>query len=195
MRFIYLGIPLALLFISGCQYTAPDYGEASQDHVDTKDFLETTTDLITWSGVVSSIDEDFNLHLETSAPDIPHKEIALAAIEMPIVKDHLLSKEVQQLLSDLLVAKTVRIEMDLKNLNDTDIPRAYVYIDDMLVQDLLVRSGLVFLDGENTIYTSQLMKLQEEATEQLKGIWANRELSESILTGIKENLDEIIKSN
>ncbi len=198
MRPFLFGIPLALLFISGCQYTAPDYGETVQKKaVTTETTKTTTTDIISWSGVVSSIDDDLNLHLETAAPDIPHKEIALAAIEMPLVKDHLLSKEVQQFLTDLLVAKTVRIELDLKDIKNNEIPQAFIYIDDMRVQDILVRSGLAFINGENTLYTPHLIKLQEEAINQFEDIWTNQSpgLSDSLLKEIEGNLFEIIESS
>ncbi|QPA61355.1 thermonuclease family protein [Lysinibacillus sphaericus] len=195
------GITIAIiLLLSGCQYNTPDYGEAAKNNTDTEaeDGIETTTtEIISWNGVVTSIDEDLKIHLETTTPEFPHKEIALAAIELPIVRDHVLSREVQQILTDLLVAETVRIEVDLKDPKNTDIPHAYIYIDDMRVQDLLVRSGLAFLDGDNTMYTSHLMTLQEEAIDQLKGIWANKSssLSDSILTGIKENMVDIIESS
>ncbi|KGA83680.1 hypothetical protein KQ41_06465 [Lysinibacillus fusiformis] len=197
MRSILFVITLALLFISGCQYTVPDYGEtAHKNPVENATTETTTTDLISWSGVVSSIDDDLNLHLETAAPDIPHKEIALAAIEVPLVKDHLLSKEVQQFLTDLLVAKTVRIELDLKDIKNNEIPQAFIYIDDMRVQDILVRSGLAFINGDNTLYTSHLIKLQEEAIKQFEDIWTNQSpgLSDALLKGIEENLFETIES-
>ncbi|UXJ71364.1 thermonuclease family protein [Lysinibacillus fusiformis] len=197
MRSIPFVISLALLFISGCQYTVPEYGETAHNNPVENATTETiTTDLISWSGVVSSIDDDLNLHLETAAPDIPHKEIALAAIEVPLVKDHLLSKEVQQFLTDLLVAKTVRIELDLKDIKNNEIPKAFIYIDDMRVQDILVRSGLAFINGENTLYTSHLIKLQEEAIKQFEDIWTNQSpgLSDALLKGLEENLFETIES-
>lgn len=165
---------LTILILSGCQYNAPDYLDMkSSPQQDVTVQHPEKNQLLSWNGVVASIDDDLKLHIESTAPNIPYNEVALAAIDIPIIGDKLLTSEVQEILEEILLTKNVRLEIDLKSVNGQEVPEAYIYLDDVRIQDLLIRSGIVLVDTTDELYAAHFADLQEEASVHLNGIWAN----------------------
>ncbi len=79
----------------------------------------------------------------------------------------------------LVEGKTVRLELDVRERDRRRRLLAYVYVGDMMVNEELVRLGYaqVMTIPPNVAYQSRFLKLQREAREAARGLWAQPQCS------------------
>jgi len=75
---------------------------------------------------------------------------------------------------DLVAGKTVRLEFDERKYDKYGRLLAYVYCDDVFVNAELIRQGhgSVMIVSPNTRYAEDLLKMEGEAREAKRGLWA-----------------------
>lgn len=84
--------------------------------------------------------------------------------------------EARKYLQDLVEGKTVRLEYDRERFDKYRRVLAFVWIDDTLVNEELVRAGLakaLTRFGYSTIKKKRLKAAEKEAREKQRGIWTN----------------------
>jgi micrococcal nuclease len=80
-------------------------------------------------------------------------------------------------LSTLIYNKTVRIETDIKRMDQYKRLLAYVFVDDtVFVNAELVKQGLAMIETHppNVKYADYFYQLQQEARKQKRGMWRDR---------------------
>jgi micrococcal nuclease len=79
------------------------------------------------------------------------------------------------LLKQLVVGRTVWLQLDRRRLDDQDRYLAYVFVDDLLVNEALVRAGLARVatyPGDSTSMLRRLQRAEREARRQRRGFWS-----------------------
>jgi endonuclease YncB( thermonuclease family) len=83
----------------------------------------------------------------------------------------------RRLTESLVAGKSVRLRFDRRRADDDGCPLAYVYQDDHLVNEELVRAGLArvaTMPGDSEPIARRLRTAEREAREQQCGIWSRR---------------------
>ena len=84
------------------------------------------------------------------------------------------SSKARQFNKDLVEGKTVRLEFDEQKYDKYGRLLAYIYCDDVFVNAELIRQGYgsVVIVSPNTKYAEHFLKLESEAREAKRGLWA-----------------------
>jgi micrococcal nuclease len=82
--------------------------------------------------------------------------------------------EARQFNKDMVAGKTVRLEFDEQRYDKYGRLLAYVYCDDVFVNAELIRQGYgsVMIISPNTRHAEHFLKLESEAREAKRGLWA-----------------------
>ncbi|HSE84440.1 MAG TPA: thermonuclease family protein, partial [Thermodesulfobacteriota bacterium] len=104
-----------------------------------------------------------------------------------------LSEEAKNLNRNLVNGKTVRLEFDKEKYDDYGRMLAYVFVDNIFVNEEIVRRGLakVLVIKPNDRYANEIYEAQDQAKRERRGIWGN-------LSGLKspsENTKYLIKTS
>lgn len=85
------------------------------------------------------------------------------------------SDEAKNLNENLVVGKKIRLEFDKERYDPYGRTLAYVFVDDVLVNEELVRKGFAraYIINPNDKYADRIIKAQEEAKLGRKGIWGD----------------------
>ncbi len=85
------------------------------------------------------------------------------------------SRAARDFADSILSGRTVRIEHDRLHRDHYDRILGYVFIDDVLFNEMLIRRGLagVYLFKENKRYSRRFIDAQKEARREKLGIWAH----------------------
>ena len=74
------------------------------------------------------------------------------------------------------LGRTVRIQLDRRRINDEGMLQAYVWVEDLLLNEELVRLGLATDDthpSDSGPIVRRIKKAEQEARKQLRGVWAD----------------------
>lgn len=101
------------------------------------------------------------------------EEVVKAGPAAKAKQEECFAKEATEENRKLVEGKTVRLVKDVSELDKYGRLLRYVYIDDVFVNDVLVRSGHARVMGipPDTAYYVQLKQAQEEARVQARGLW------------------------
>lgn len=104
------------------------------------------------------------LSIDTPESVHPTKDVEPYGIEA--------SNRVKQLLDD---ASVIRLEYEDVVLDYYDRTLAWIFIDDQLLQEILVEEGLAIVayEDDSYKYTKRLYKAQERAKKSMLNIWSN----------------------
>jgi len=94
----------------------------------------------------------------------------------PYKKVQYFGKEASVFNTKLVEGKKIRLEYDVEKRDKYGRLLAYVYIDDIFVNAELVKQGYarVMTIRPNTRYAEYFKKLQDQAKEEKKGLWAKK---------------------
>jgi micrococcal nuclease len=98
------------------------------------------------------------------------QQIKLAGADAPEFPQGCLSDQAKEKLEQLLLAKKARMEIITKDNLDRRI--AYVFLNEIFIDEILVEEGLAQAKTNNSPYDAQLLSAQEEAQKLAKGIWS-----------------------
>ena len=85
-------------------------------------------------------------------------------------------KEAAEKNRELVEGKLVRLEKDVQDKDEYGRLLRYVYVDDMMVNAELVRSGYAYsyTYPPNVKYQTLFLQLEREAREEKRGLWGNQ---------------------
>jgi endonuclease YncB( thermonuclease family) len=126
---------------------------------------ENETNHSTTSGQVKTIIDGNTFDLTTN------ERIKLAGADAPEITNGCLGEEAKQKLQGLVKDKKVRLEIIDKDNLDRQI--AYVFLDETLVDEIMVEAGLAQAESNNSSWDPQLLSAQEEAQKLALGIWSS----------------------
>ncbi len=116
------------------------------------------------SGQVKRIVDGDTFELATN------EQVKLAGADAPELPQGCLADQAKQKLTQLLENKKVRLEIIAKDSFGRQI--AYVFLDESLIDEIIVEAGLAQVESNNSAYDPQLLSSQEEAQKLGKGIWS-----------------------
>ena len=102
------------------------------------------------------------------------------------------AKEINE---ELVLGKKVRLETDENEMDRFGRILAYVYLDDLFVNQYLLAQGAAIyqLDTVNLKHTETLVEAANQAHEQKKGLWQECALDPEVGCLVKGNLDKLDK--
>jgi len=108
-----------------------------------------------------------------SNPNMPIQRVRLLGISAPLKEQPPWGDRARERLSDLVKEKKVILEFDVENKDKSDRLLAYIWIDNLLVNQYLVSEGLAIADSyaPNTKYDERISQAQSRARLQELGIW------------------------
>jgi micrococcal nuclease len=128
--------------------------------------------------------------------DISSTNVRYLGIDSPEVQSldgpgDLLSDEARRINKNLVDGKKIRLEFDKERFDPYGRTLAYVFVDDIFVNEQILRSGLAkaLIIQPNDKYEKRLLKAEKEAKDLRKGIWGDL----SRLTFPEGNSDFVIK--
>lgn len=106
-------------------------------------------------------------------PNVPVQRIRLIGISAPLKEQSPWGDRARQRLSDLVKEQKVTLEFDLEQKDKSDRLLAYIWKDNLLVNQYLVSEGLAIADSypPNVKYDAQISRSQSKARLQELGIW------------------------
>jgi len=98
--------------------------------------------------------------------------IRLAGVNAPEYPQGCLAQESKDRLENLILDQAV----DLKEIGKDNFGRtvAYVFLDDVLIDKVLVQEGLAQAQSNSDLYDPEILSAQEDAQKILKGIWSSQ---------------------
>jgi micrococcal nuclease len=86
-----------------------------------------------------------------------------------------LSDEARRINKNLVEGKKVRLEFDKERFDPYGRTLAYVFVDDIFVNEQILRSGLAkaLIIRPNDRYAERLLKAEKEAKERRRGLWGD----------------------
>ncbi len=104
------------------------------------------------------------------------KEMALIGVKAPEKNESYFKESVDKLKS-LVVGKNMTLYHDVKDMNSYGRYSRYVFVDDVFVNEVMIRSGLAKFVSEapNTEYDNILYEAQVDAVTKLLCLWKNLE--------------------
>jgi micrococcal nuclease len=128
--------------------------------------------------------------------DISSTNVRYLGIDSPEVKSldgpgDPLSDEARRINKNLVDGKKIRLEFDKERFDPYGRTLAYVFVDDIFVNEQLLRSGLAkaLLIKPNDRYAERLLRAEKAAKDLRRGIWGDL----SSLTSPEGNSDFVIK--
>ena len=111
------------------------------------------------------------------------------------VADECFAIKAKEINEKLVLGKKVRLEMDENEMDRFGRILAYVYLDDLFVNQYLLAQGAAIyqLDTVNLRHTETLVEAADQAHEQKKGIWQKCAPDPEIGCLVKGNLDRLDK--
>jgi len=100
------------------------------------------------------------------------QRIRLAGADAPEYPKGCLSQEAKQRLQELILGKTVRLEAVEKDSFNRQI--AYVFLDDIMVDKIIVEEGLAQASTNNPKYDPKILSSADQAKQLKKGIWSDK---------------------
>lgn len=100
------------------------------------------------------------------------QRVRLAGANTPEYPKGCLSHEAKDRLEELILDKTVELEEVGKDNFGRQI--AYVFLDDVLIDKVLVQEGLAQAQSNNPLYDPEILSSQDQAQKIKKGIWSNQ---------------------
>lgn len=97
--------------------------------------------------------------------------IRLAGINAPEYPTGCLSLAAKKRLEELVLGKTIRLEMVKKD--NFGRVTAFVFLDNVLINNLLVKEGLAKVTDDNLDYSPSLVKAEQEAKTVKNGLWSS----------------------
>ncbi len=118
------------------------------------------------------------------APGVGRREIRLRllGIDCPesVKPDHPVepwAREAEKFTGKFVAGGSVRLRFDKRRLDQYDRYLAYVFVDDRMLNEELVRAGLATVStfpGDSDSMTRRLRAAENEAKEQSRGVWSGR---------------------
>ena len=104
-----------------------------------------------------------------------------------------LAEEAREFNQRLVEGKRVRLEYDEEHIDRYQRELAYIYVGDLFVNAELIRSGYarVVLHPPNLKYSTLFLRLQQEAKNQQKGVWASGRKAWQANLSVGARADEI----
>ena len=108
-----------------------------------------------------------------SNPNMTVQRVRLLGISAPLKEQAPWGDRSRQRLSDLIKEQKVILEFDVKQKDNSDRLLAYIWKDNLLVNQYLVSEGLAIADPypPNTKYDARISRAQSKARLQELGIW------------------------
>ncbi len=108
-----------------------------------------------------------------SNPNMTVQRVRLLGISAPLKEQSPWGDRTRQSLSDLIKEQKVILEFDIKQKDNSDRLLAYIWKDNLLVNQYLVSEGLAIADPypPNTKYDARISRAQSKARLQELGIW------------------------
>lgn len=112
------------------------------------------------------------------------------------IQDHCFGPEATRKNKELVEGKTVRLEKDI---SETDIYKRllrYIFIDDVFVNDYLVRQGYAHVSTypPDVKYENQFLQAEQEARENKRGLWS-KDCDKEIQTSMPNTITTPTKTN
>ena len=106
-------------------------------------------------------------------PNITVQRVRLLGISAPLKEQAPWGDRARQRLSDLIKEQKVILEFDVKQKDNSDRLLAYIWKDNLLVNQYLAAEGLAIADPypPNTKYDARISRAQSKARLQELGIW------------------------
>ena len=101
------------------------------------------------------------------------QRVRLLGLSAPLKEQSPWGDRARQRLSDLVKEQKVILEFDVKQKDNSDRLLAYIWKDNLLINQYLVSEGLAFADSyaPNTKYDARISRSQSKARLQELGIW------------------------
>lgn len=108
-----------------------------------------------------------------SNPNMPIQRVRLLGISAPLKEQAPWGDRARQRLSDLIKDQKVILEFDIDDKDNSDRLLAYIWKDNLLVNQYLVSEGLAIADSypPNIKYDARISQAQSRARLQELGIW------------------------
>jgi micrococcal nuclease len=108
-----------------------------------------------------------------SNPNMTVQRVRLLGISAPLKEQSPWGDRARQSLSDLIKEQKVILEFDVKQKDNSDRLLAYIWKDNLLVNQYLVSEGLAIADSyaPNIKYDARISRAQSRARLQELGIW------------------------
>jgi len=108
-----------------------------------------------------------------SNPNMPIQRVRLLGVSAPLKEQSPWGDRARQRLSDLIKDQKVTLEFDIEKKDNSDRLLAYIWKDNLLVNQYLVSEGLAIADSysPNTKYDARISQSQSRARLQELGIW------------------------
>jgi len=108
-----------------------------------------------------------------SNPNMTVQRVRLLGISAPLKEQSPWGDRARQRLSDLIKEQKVILEFDVKQKDNSDRLLAYIWKDNLLVNQHLVAEGLAIADSyaPNVKYDARISRAQSKARLQELGIW------------------------
>jgi micrococcal nuclease len=108
-----------------------------------------------------------------SNPNMNVQRVRLLGISAPLKEQSPWGDRARQRLSDLVKEQKVILEFDVKQKDNSDRLLAYIWKDNLLVNQYLVAEGLAIADpySPNAKYDARISRAQSKARLQELGIW------------------------
>jgi micrococcal nuclease len=108
-----------------------------------------------------------------SNPNMTVQRVRLLGISAPLKEQSPWGDRARQSLSDLIKEQKVILEFDVKQKDNSDRLLAYIWKDNLLVNQYLVSEGLAIADSyaPNVKYDARISRAQSRARLQELGIW------------------------
>ena len=108
-----------------------------------------------------------------STPNMTVQRVRLLGISAPLKEQSPWGDRARQSLSDLIKEQKVILEFDVKQKDNSDRWLAYIWKDNLLVNQYLVSEGLAIADSysPNVKYDARISRAQSKARLQELGIW------------------------
>ena len=108
-----------------------------------------------------------------SNPNMTVQRVRLLGISAPLKEQSPWGDRSRQRLSDLIKEQKVILEFDVKQKDNSDRLLAYIWKDNLLVNQYLVSEGLAIADSypPNAKYDARISRAQSKARLQELGIW------------------------
>ncbi len=106
-------------------------------------------------------------------PNMTVQRVRLLGLSAPLKEQSPWGDRARQRLSDLIKEQKVILEFDVKQKDNSDRLLAYIWKDNLLVNQYLVSEGLAIADSyaPNTKYDARISRAQSKARLQELGIW------------------------
>jgi micrococcal nuclease len=108
-----------------------------------------------------------------SNPNMTVQRVRLLGLSAPLKEQSPWGDRARQRLSDLIKEQKVILEFDIKQKDNSDRLLAYIWKDNLLVNQYLVSEGLAIAEPypPNTKYDAKISRAQSKARLQELGIW------------------------